>query len=167
MDGLKPSDILKVKIGNALALYSFKIMQLCYSLGIAACMENPAASRIWNLPQARRFMSKIYVKSVNLDFCMFGTPWRKRTKLVYCWVDLRHLGRLCSRHKGKCDRTGTCHQIWEGKKTGTSIFWTSIAEPYPRRLVTLWARCCKNNLAVRAFINLSSLIHDSRSIGSG
>ena len=56
--GFKSIDQLQVTNGNRLARFSFTIQQLCYSLGVAACMENPAASRIWQMPQALRLCQR-------------------------------------------------------------------------------------------------------------
>ena len=106
-------------------------------------------------------------EGITLDFCMFGTPWRKRTRLLYCWVELLPLILRCSSHRGICDIINSNDQNSEGKKKGTTVYWTSLAEPYPRQFCNLWARFVKDIQATRALWNLSSVLQYSSVIGSG
>ena len=153
---LSALDKQKVVTGNALALLSSQILTLCYKRGIPAGLENPALSRLWELPSFLRLAKLEYVKTVKFDFCLYGAPWRKRTQVMYFWVDIAPLARLCTSHHGSCDRTTRPHQILEGKKPGTSIFWTAIAEPYPKGLCKKWAQCFKNKMAARALSSLAT-----------
>ena len=76
---------------------------------------------------------------VVLDFCGFGTPWKKSTSFVF-WnysSDVSKLGVRCGNQK-ICRFSGECHRILEGGAPG-GMRWTKIAEPYPMKLCYVWA----------------------------
>ena len=157
--GLTAADQTKVEEGNKLANLSAEILNICYRNGIPCSLENPATSRIWKLTCFSRLLKRKHMRSINLDFCAYGTPWRKRTKLMFAWVDLRVLAHICTSKHGICDFTHKKHQVLEGKKPGTSICWTAIAEPYPRSLCTAWSKCFLNQRVSRALGNLSNILY--------
>ena len=69
------------------------------------------------------------------DFCVYGTPWRKRTRFLTS-SRLAGTKRLCNRdHK---------HQILRGRSQQHGRCWTKVSEPYPGKLSTLlaWSACC-------------------------
>ena len=134
---LKPHDLVKVQIGNKCAQVTVSLAYTALLHGIPGSIENPATSRLFRMPGIMRFMKHKYVKDINLDFCCYGTPWRKRTKLVFWFLDLTPLNRICSSAKGICDHTGRQHHRLEGIEPNSKQFWTLIAEPYPQKYVPL------------------------------
>ena len=62
---------------------------------------------------------------LRLDFCRYGTPWRKRTRFR---CNLREVGQrvLC-----RCSRP---HVVLRGRCKEKKINFTKLAEPYPRLL---------------------------------
>ncbi len=86
-------------------------------------VENPDSSQLWS----RAVAWDLYPR-VRLDYCQYGKPWRKRTRIVSCGLDLSPLGRRC--------QGGHKHFILCG---GAGIPYTRLAEPYPARLCKEWA----------------------------
>ena len=130
---LSMKDAEKVRIGNALMVFSASVFRLCSRLGIPCAIENPSTSRLWGAPamlQVRRLKAASWTTS---DFSQWGEQWRKRTGFLACHVNLSRASRLCKSSGGKCSRTGEPHRILEGTNE-QDIFWTAVAEPYPPRL---------------------------------
>ena len=146
---LSVQDQQKVRIGNSCARSCARIALCARRAGACGSIENPCTSRLWSMPSHKNLAKLSGFRSVNFDFCMFGTAWRKRTKVLYWLADLAPLGRLCSSRQGLCCKTGKPHQILTGKHPDRNIFWTSIAEPYPPALCALWARCFHSAMAAR------------------
>ena len=59
-------------------------------------IENPETSMAWEVPAMQKFISTTHAKECSLDFCMFGEPWKKPTKLVYNFLSLDALGKKCT-----------------------------------------------------------------------
>eukprot|EP00972_Heterocapsa_arctica_P097940 14450485-Heterocapsa_arctica.AAC.1 len=73
------------------------------------------------------------------EFCMYGKPWRKSTRLIGFNLDLSPLEhyRCIGAARGLCKRTGKPHQVLSGSHQGT--FWTLIAQPCPRKFCSVVA----------------------------
>ena len=91
LPGLSPCDALKVLQGNRLCAFSFSLFELALGLGIPVGLENPSSSWLWKQPVAQRVSKRAGVQRLMLDFCAFGTPWRKRTAILYANADLSGL----------------------------------------------------------------------------
>ena len=128
---LPSKDVTRCTVGNKLALFSLRVLQMCHRLGIAASLEQPASSWLFKLPPFVDFIDLFGVHMVKLEFSAYGTSWRKRTKLLTVHVDLSGLGRLADQ--------GTVHQVLRGRApSGKS--WTLTAQPYPIELCKAWVR---------------------------
>ena len=68
---------------------------------------------------------------MRVDFCRFGTPWRKRTRFGTSIPGLRGLRMLCHN-----DHT---HLVLRGMSKVHRRPWTAVAEPYPKGLCNLVA----------------------------
>ena len=146
LPGLRPLDQAKVELGNRCAAASISLAECARIHGVPGSLENPAASRIYRLKSYEFFCQRAHVKNHTLDFCCFGTAWRKRTRLFSWHCDLSSISRRCLSKKGICDRTGLPHVILKGCEPDSKRFWTAIAEPYPRNLCREWSLCFKNTL---------------------
>lgn len=65
-----------------------------------------------------------------VDYCVFNTPWKKRTR-IYTDTSLRGLKLEC--------RGGHSHVHLKGYSAKHRRAWTKVAEPYPRGLNKLLA----------------------------
>eukprot|EP00959_Pyramimonas_sp_CCMP1952_P100442 2101050-Pyramimonas_sp.AAC.1 len=111
-------------------------------------MENPASSMCWLFPPLMNVMESEGVRLIYLDFCMFGTEWRKPTRVLTNVAELKRLGRRCHGRASCCSRTGQPHRSLRGgvpkgipeyaDKVGWR--WTKVACPYPDELCEEYAR---------------------------
>eukprot|EP00959_Pyramimonas_sp_CCMP1952_P362733 7596015-Pyramimonas_sp.AAC.1 len=70
---------------------------------------------------------------IALDYCQYGTPWKKPTKILTSCEDLRSIARTCSGTTRSCSVTRQPHQVLRGDAPcGTK--WTKLACPYPTSL---------------------------------
>ena len=120
----------KVLLGNAYAIWASSLIQLCRELKIHYWVENPDGSFLWLLPEFLQLGSNQSEQLCRLDYCNFGTVWRKRTRfLTSC-----HLaGQVwwCSRDHRHVHLKG-----WNKQK---HCAWTRFAQTYPRALCKILA----------------------------
>lgn len=134
---LPQHELAKVNIGNACFRSAFKLIHTLDRVGIPWILENPHSSKCWYLPPMRRLLDSHHTLVAVVDFCQYGTKWRKRTRLLAGNIDTddfqRLLHRRCQGIKGVCSRTGRKHfQLTGSNKKG--IPWTRVAQPYPSAL---------------------------------
>ena len=150
---LTGKDADKVFRGNLCAKATITLARTALRLGIPGSFENPSRSRIFMLPIFSSFMSQKLVRRTTLDFCAFGTPWRKRTVVLSWFIDNTLFERRCCTKNGLCDFSHKPHQILEGVDPVSRRFRTSIAEPYPKALCRQWSLAFKNAWAARVIGN--------------
>ena len=126
---LKGANLEKVQQANKLFKFVFKIIRLLHRSKIPFVVENPLTSMLWKFPVVHSLLKTS--ETAVVDFCQFGTPWRKRTKLVGTLPGLESLSETC--HGKVCSRTGLTHIILQGRDP-TGVFFTKRAEPYPKPL---------------------------------
>ena len=153
LPGLSPNDQIKVERGNILATFSFSLFLLARSLNIPVVIENPSTSWLWQLPGALSLIRIRSTRVVDFDFCAFATPWRKRTRLLCCHLNLDPLVQCTCSGRGVCAFSRRPHQVLEGKDA-SGTFWTHIAEPYPKGLCRLVAQCFQQALRNHTFRSL-------------
>ena len=69
----------KVREGNRFAHATVALVCAFRDLGGAGTVENPAGSYLW--PVLDRLMPRVPAEDIFLSQCMFGTPYRKNTRL--------------------------------------------------------------------------------------
>ena len=73
-----------------------------------------------------------HVEVVVTDYCMWGMPWRKRTRFVVGWgdpADVEKLRRFCH-GRGTCSRTNKAHVELSGRNQ-QGVRMTLLAMAYP------------------------------------
>ena len=148
-------DRLQVAMGNTLLKVSCCIFHTCVRLELPVTLENPSTSILWLTPQITFLQSRRVVHLCVTDFCMWGKPWRKRTAFLYAHINLDVLAaRRCTGTPGICARTKRPHVRLQGRSPN-GIFWTKIAEPYPRPLCNSLVECfssaCRRSSASRLY----------------
>eukprot|EP00435_Cladocopium_sp_Y103_P073431 s469_g43.t1 len=121
---MSPNMREKVKAGNDMALWFFKLVEKGLEAGLAVWLENPNASWMFRLPAWRELLErwrKVF-GPWTVDYCRFGTAWRKRTK-VFSNTVLQGYSTLC--------RGGHEHQLLKGRSKIHKQAWTKVAQPYP------------------------------------
>ena len=135
------NDVKALNIGNATMAAAFRLAKVAHRSGTPWILENPFTSICWQTEEARSLKRSEGVFFVVVDFCAFGTNWRKRTGLLMGNVDVadvESLARCKCGGIGRCQYTGRAHIQLTGSDP-TGIPWTKRAEPYPTRLATRMA----------------------------
>ena len=142
LDGLRPHDMQKVQDSNLMTRFITHLLRECKFYGVAWTLENPATSRLWILQPIKSLLRMRGVQTVQCDFCMFSGCFRKRTTFAFWKIDLAVLATFVCRGapRGICARTKLPHQQLAGLASNGQ-FWTKVAEPYPRKMCNLIARC--------------------------
>ena len=130
LPGLLPHQQYKVDQGNMFASFVAEIAQLCIDLHVPFWIENPWASFLWYLPEFKRLRESQIVGFWLLDFCRFGTEWRKRTR-VLTNTGLKGQKTLCL----GCKK----HLLLRGRCKRRRQLLTRLAEPYPKALCSTLA----------------------------
>ena len=134
-DQLTSAELEKVLEGNRCFEAAFELIHLFNKHQVPWLLENPATSKCWYLPPIHDLLNNQGSCSITLDFCQFGTPWRKRTTFLAGQLDMQDLARLqrhCRGSHGYCSRTKAKH--WQLTGTHKGVCWTKIAQPYPSNL---------------------------------
>ena len=121
----------RIHDANKLADVTAIGLELAHANEVANVVENPARSLLWLYPRLVLAFARIGARDTLLDFCCWGTPWQKRTRLTGTLRDLPTIGKTCGAHwSAHCSISGKRHIPLVGKaKDGR--FLTSIAQPYP------------------------------------
>ena len=141
---LSEANLEKVKNANKLLDASMSLALTALKRRLPGALENPAFSRMWACPRVESFLTQESVKDVFCDFCQYGEPFRKRTRLRF-WrcTDVDRAGRLCKRTDGICSATGVAHIQLRGHVNGQ--FRTRAAQMYPKRLCEVLATILSNS----------------------
>lgn len=110
-----------------------RLVRLCLKLNVKFFVENPDGSWMWRQIDELSWQSILDDKTVGdlrLDFCRFGTAWRKRTKFRSN-TQLKGLKIFCKRTRPHVKLRGRCKK--------RKVAFTKLAEPYPRGVCRLLA----------------------------
>ena len=123
-----------VEMGNYLCLVALEILKECLKHGVMFSLENPVSSMMWEFPPMREFVEAHATFRVTMDYCRYGTPWKKPTTFLTNIEELRALGKRCNhRH---------AHQELRGRDS-EGILWTTRACSYPRQLCVEYAEAIR------------------------
>jgi hypothetical protein len=116
----------KNRMENEMLDFVLQCVKACLSADVIFWVENPFLSWLWR--QVGRLswdevLADARVGDLDLDYCRFGTPWRKRTKFRTS-THLRGQRCFCLGNHEHVALRGRC------KEKGLSF--TKLAEPYPR-----------------------------------
>ncbi len=120
----------KIEDGNSHSRFLAAVVARCLELKIFFWVENPDGSFLWLQPEWHTIPGNPVEKFYRVDYCVFKTPWRKRTRFVTNGR-LQGVKQLCSR-----DHT---HRVLRGGGRGQPASWTKMAEPYPTALCGILA----------------------------
>lgn len=110
---LSPVDQRVLQTQNHLARVTLRLLHACRESGVTWAVENPAGSRFWSVPEFVEMvcdMSPCFPRcfSIITDYCQWGTPWRKATRVTFCgWpVRVTELAKRC--HPHRCGQGQPC-----------------------------------------------------------
>lgn len=85
----------KIRTGNSHSDFAGLLISLCLQVGIDFWLENPDTSFLWKQKGLRRFRDPSSQEVFRLDYCRFGTSWRKRTRVATSITSLMGLRCFC------------------------------------------------------------------------
>ncbi len=132
------SDKMAVKIaeGNSMNDWVLSLCILSLEEGLLFWVENPAGSWFFKQRAWLAWMKKVgnVVGFWTVDYCRYGTAWRKRTKFCSNLV-FRDQKTLCLRDH--------IHLALRGRSKDHGKSWTLVAQPYPLGVCRAVARAMK------------------------
>jgi hypothetical protein len=156
LPGLSEIDAGKVSVGNDLLRFSIGLLKICRRMGAPCTLENPASSLLFKTPSFIEVAALSGFSSAQCDYCMFGTPWKKPTRVIGFGIHVDRLSAYQCRGAGRgiCCRTLRPHLRLSGTSEGKNK--TLIAQPYPRLFCTTLARCFIDSIAERMALILTT-----------
>ena len=143
-------------VANQLTSNTFKLIKACCRSRVHISIENPHNSLLWHTKDYRILTLEFpSVREVVVDYCQFGEPWRKRTRLV-TWEAEGHADSYLSNLRKKCPGVSARHRHcnlsgWRPRDTGVAtpakrptkgtpaMRPTKGTAAYPRALCAAWA----------------------------
>eukprot|EP00435_Cladocopium_sp_Y103_P065292 s216_g27.t1 len=124
----------KNELGNTFLAFILRLVSACLFSCTVFFVENPDGSWIWRQTRPelswKRILGHATVADFRVDFCRFGTRWRKRTRFrTSCHLGGQKL--LCT-----CTKP---HVVLRGRCKHMKMNMTKLVEPYPRGLCNLLA----------------------------
>ena len=119
----------KISEGNSHADFAALLISVCLLVGVDFWLENPDTSYLWRQKGFELYRDASSPSVFRLDYCRFGTPWRKRTRVASSIDAINGIRCFC-----KC---GVRHLALRGTHPTLKIPWTAVAEPYPRAFADL------------------------------
>ena len=117
----------KIQMDNQHSAWVVKVVKLCVSMGILFWVENPFGSLLWAQPEWDELQPTLHDRCFRVDFCRYGTPWRKRSRFFV--GEMHPLSGL----KNFCEGSHQ-HVLLRGRAKGEPACMTKLAQPYPRKL---------------------------------
>ena len=116
----------KVVSGNEMSIWFFGLLRPALRCGLVVWIENPAGSWMFKLPEFQALLKEHpELLPWTLDYCRFGTRWRKRTK-IFSTTALGGQRTLC-----RCPKDRP-HLLLRGRSKVDRMNWTREAQAYPR-----------------------------------
>ena len=121
----------KIINGNKLMSFTARAFSACIRMLVPAGVENPWSSYIWDTVPFQHLAKRKAVRVVRADFCKFGSPWMKPTRLMLAFCQTGFLEKRCRPLGCICSRSGKPHVRLVGVSR-PGVFATVQAEKYPR-----------------------------------
>ena len=135
--------------------FSVSVLLACRRMSAPACMENPGRPRLWIAPPVKRLFGLRRFQFTVTDYCQWGTPKMKATGFLSVCADLSGIERRCLRVNKCCPRSGQRHQVLCGLHP-SGVWWTAIAEGYPRTLCRALALCLDDAVVATQALRMHS-----------
>jgi hypothetical protein len=113
------------------------LIKACLQFGVACGFENPNNSRMWRVPALAKLCHQPGAVGHVCDFCQYGSPFRKRTRVVLWGTgECSSIKLTCAGSHGCCSASGRPHQIIKGFAADGRTLLSQVAEPYPVAIVS-------------------------------
>jgi hypothetical protein len=144
---LTPRERSIADLANVIVANTMLIARRFVEEGAAVSIENPKASTLWSTPYFQTLEGAFQdVSSVDVDYCMFGEPYKKSTRLVvfHAHGDANFLAPLSIRCDGLHEHVGLSG--WRSLDKPKVMRPTKGTAAYPGKLCVMWAMLVKKYL---------------------
>ena len=132
-----PEQKKKLCMGNSFMRWTVRLVELCVAEGLFYLFENPQNSHFWKQKEWFKVMPEDGWQDFFVDFCVFGTLWRKSTRFrTNCSLSGRKLRCRCS----------SGHIVLRGRCKAAKANWTKVAEANPPDLCRYIAESLNGDL---------------------
>ncbi len=132
LPGLSGTDAKKVQAANVIYSNSIKIIEWCEARNVRWCVENPANSYLWYLPEYANLLNNKKVKDILYSACMMGGKRNKKQRLR-----TNSPGSLAPLDGLHCDGRHA-HEPWS---SGRKQWHTADEAEYPEKFCEVVAKC--------------------------
>ncbi len=140
-----PAKNLFVRCANTMVLIAIDIFLLCLCLGISVSWENPATSMMWDVPAVRALINRDDTYFIDVYYCGYGRNFEGHRRILTNDPSLLKLQNKCRHgHGGHAQRLSGTTTI-----NGVTQSTTKLANKYPARLVSKWAKLLNNSDLVK------------------
>jgi hypothetical protein len=139
--GLAGKSLATLKISNSVTSATINLVKKALDLGCAVSLEQPRGSLMWRFPQLDRLLCDTDHEVNDLDFCRYGKPYKKSTRIVAWNIDIGIISRKCAHPRG---HRHVCLSGWRDRKNPSiQLLPTVGAAAYPEQLCSIWAKAVK------------------------
>lgn len=149
LPGVSQRDLQYLELANRVTGNSFILVDALCAAGASVSIENPHGSMLWHCSAYKAWAAKYKPDIIVLDYCTYGEPFRKRTRLVTWHAGSRVKASFLKSIEKKCPGTHTHVNLsgWRpiGKKK-TVMRSTRGSAAYPVSLCRCWAHAVHAHL---------------------
>ena len=154
---LTPVQRTKVQTGNEMLGFILNLIAESERLRLLYLVENPLNSWFWNQPAWKAWDRKAAAWDFFVDYCVFGTAWKKPTRF-------RSNGQLQGQRL-RCSRDHR-HVVLRGRDEARKVSWTKRAEPYPRRVCVLLAQTIVQDCGILPGFRKLDIVRCAKCVGA-
>ena len=138
--------------------FSAQIIRACVRAKVPCFLENPRSSKLFLAPPLARLLKLHSCQEFVSDYCQYGAPWRKITKVCAWFGTSETPCARCSGADKLCSRTGKPHIHLAGKSP-QGVNWTKVAEAYPPAWAKQWAQVLIDSALKNIQRRIATLCH--------
>ena len=145
LPSLSGRDLALVQLHNVLADHTFQVATECIANSIPVTIENPKDSILWGTSASANFETSPTARSIIMDYCQYGTQYRKSIRLLVAAQAPNFLATLNRR----CDGTHEHVNLsgWRPRNKPSKVMRpTHKAAAYPKQLTGVWAAAVQKHL---------------------
>ena len=133
LPGLSSTDLEKVQTSHTIMTRCVLCLELVYSAGGHAHLEQPTNSMAWLEPLVRRFIRFAALYMVNFPACHYNRNWSKSWLLACTFPAMKSLA-------GKCSHAPGTHESVAGVRFSDGSFKSRITAEYPSEMCEALAK---------------------------
>ena len=142
--GARPKAV--TRLANKVTANTVKLCEHFCSVGTPWSVENPHSSLLWETRAFRKLARIAGINVIVLDFCRYGTPYRKRTRLL-TWHPMPERRDYLQPLAARCNCTVKHVTLSGWGERGQCIPTGKGSSAYPASLCAHWAQTMRVTFA--------------------